>query len=277
MTNLIKKLLRNSIQFFRKTTAKLRPLPDFIIIGAQKAGTTSLFDYLNQHSQIKMSTPLKEVHYFSYNYSKGLNWYKSNFPIVTKKEKNNILVGEASPYYLFHPHSAERIHKILPDIKLIVILRNPTDRAISHYFHELRHNTETLPIIDALKAEESRITPEYDKMLNNHSYESQIHQNLSYKARGRYTEQLEQYYKYYSKNQLLIITSEDLFKNTADCLKSVYDFLGIKTEIEGIDITPSNVGKNKKKIDTNVYQYLDNYFKTENKKLSNLINRKLPW
>jgi len=277
MITLIKKFLRTIIQAFRKATASSRPLPDFIIIGAQKAGTTSLYDYLNQHSQIKMSTPLKEVHYFSYDYSKGLDWYKSNFPIISNKERDNLLVGEASPYYLFHPHAAERMHNLLPDIKLIAILRNPTERAVSHYFHELRHNTESLPIMEALETEESRIEPEREKMLKDNTYESKTHQNLSYKARGRYAEQLEQYYKYYKKEQILVLTSEDLFNNTADCLKTVYEFLGMKTEIDNIDTTPSNVGKNKEELDKNVHQYLDEYFKEENKNLSQLINRDLPW
>lgn len=277
MIKTAKKVIRTAIQSLRKATASSRPLPDFIIIGAQKAGTTSLYDYLNQHRQIRMSTPLKEVHYFSYDYSKGLDWYKSNFPIVPNKQQNDLLVGEASPYYLFHPHSAKRMHDVLPDIKIIAILRNPTDRAISHYFHELRHNTETLDIIDALNAEEQRIGPELQKMLDDPNYESRTHQNLSYKARGRYAEQLERYYQYYDKDTVLVLTSDELFNDTTNCLKAVYDFLGIKTELNNIDTTPSNVGSNKKKIDDEVYQYLNDYFKEENKRLAKLIDKDLNW
>lgn len=273
----IRTLTRKIRQKFRIMTASLRPLPDFIIIGAQKAGTTSLYDYLAQHNQVKMSTPLKEVHYFSYDYSKGANWYRSNFPIVINKSKKHILVGEASPYYLYHPHSAKRIKDLLPDIKLIAILRNPTDRAISHYFHELRHNTENLPIKDALDREEARIEPELKKMQQDENWESKIHQNQSYKARGRYDEQLSRYFDLFNRDNILILTSDDVFKNTKNCISIICKFLKIDNNIESIDTTPKNIGHNKEEVETEVYQYLNDYFKSENEKLSKSINQELPW
>ena len=103
--------------------------PDFIIIGAQRSGTTSLYNYLIEHQNIK-STSQKEIHYFDNNYDKGLTWYSKKFPSIRKGIE---ITGEASPYYIFHPHAVNRISKDFPNVKLIVLLRNPIERAYSHY------------------------------------------------------------------------------------------------------------------------------------------------
>ena len=114
-------------------TNPFKSLPDFLIVGAQKAGTTSCYLYLREHPQIQMYCP-KEVQFFSFNYHKGKNWYTSHAPL-SSVIKQNTLLGEASPYYLLHPHTPRRIHELIPSVKLIVLLRNPTTRAISHYYH----------------------------------------------------------------------------------------------------------------------------------------------
>ena len=103
-----------------------RRLPDFLIIGAQKCGTSSMFAYLNQHPQMKLPD-VKEIHFFDLNYSNGLDWYTSHFPPASLSHR--MVTGEASPYYLFHPHVPERVRLHCPDVKLVVMLRNPVDRA----------------------------------------------------------------------------------------------------------------------------------------------------
>ena len=112
---------------FRMITAIQRSFPDFIIIGAQMCGTTSLYDYLAKHPNVLLSY-VKEIHFFDHSYNKGLLWYRSFFPLRIIKGKR--MTGEASPYYIFHSHSAKRIAKTLPSVKLIVMLRNPVDRSI---------------------------------------------------------------------------------------------------------------------------------------------------
>ena len=144
--------------YLRWATAPWRALPDFIIIGAQKCGTTTLFDLLEQHPLLAPSYK-KEIHYFDGGldpridtFKKGLSWYRGHFPLKSGK-----LTFEASPLYLFNSLCAERIKRAVPDVKLIVLLRNPTDRAISHYFHSLRAGDERLGIAEALKSEERRL------------------------------------------------------------------------------------------------------------------------
>ncbi len=117
---------------FRASTHSLRLMPDFIIIGAMRGGTTSLYSYLTEHPSIG-SAYMKEIHFFDVFFNKGLYWYRSQFPSSVQKyyaehvQKRSFITGEASPYYLFHPHAPKRIAKTLPQVKLIVLLRNPVN------------------------------------------------------------------------------------------------------------------------------------------------------
>jgi len=176
---------------YRELTAKYRRLPDFIIIGTQKGGTSSLFSYLRQHSQLKLSG-VKEIHFFDSNYLKGTNWYKSHFPL--KWVNFNKKTGEASPYYLFHPHVAKRVYDQCPKAKLIVMLRNPADRAYSHYMMQNKRKLDPLPTFEeSIKAEDVRLIEETQKLLNNPGYKSFNHQKFSYLARGKYYSQIKKW------------------------------------------------------------------------------------
>src|SRR5947208_4822180 len=121
-------------------TAPIRLLPDFLVIGAQRGGTTSLYHYLQAHPCIKLANT-KDTHFFDKKYNKGLTWYRGHFPIWLEKayaqqvRRQTFVMGEASPSYLFHPHVPKRVKQALPHVKLIVLLRNPVDRAYSQYYH----------------------------------------------------------------------------------------------------------------------------------------------
>jgi hypothetical protein len=137
----------------RLGSGRLRVLPDFIIIGGQRCGTTALFNLLGQHPCVETSHP-KEVHYFDLQYARPLNWYRQHFPTMMSMRARalrgrRVVSGEPSPYYLFHPRVPERLHD-LPGTRLIALLRNPVDRAYSHYQHEVRLGVETLPFEDAI-------------------------------------------------------------------------------------------------------------------------------
>jgi hypothetical protein len=218
----------------RILTAPLRVLPDFIIIGAQRAGTTSLYEYLTAHPCVAAAF-IKEVHFFDNNYAHGLNWYRAFFPIALVRDflrrggtgvpNCRLLSGEASPYYLCHPHAARRVRETLPGIKLIVLLRNPIDRAYSHYHHHVRLGIETLAFEQAIAQEEARLSGEYEKMLADEHYYSFNHQAYSYLARGRYAEQLERWFSYFPKEQILILKSEDFQQNIPRTMDAVFQFL----------------------------------------------------
>lgn len=210
------KNITNNLNFqYRLLTWEERSLPDFIIIGGQKCGTSSLFKYLSQHPQI-LSSLRKEVHFFDggldpniNNFQKGEPWYRAHFPKKSINIKKCQKIFEASPLYLFNPLCAKRISELIPNVKLILLLRNPTERAISHYFHERRRNTEFLSIHDALQKEEKRLKSIIDEA----DYKNPKFINFSYKQRGLYKIQLERYLYYFDWDQFLIMSSEDFFRN----------------------------------------------------------------
>lgn len=169
-------------------------LPNFIIPGAQKSGTTALRIYLAQHPEIFMAN--KEIHFFDNdeNYKKGIEGYEKFFD-GWKGEK---AIGEKTPNYLYYEKAPERIYKLLPDVKLIFVLRNPVDRAYSHYRHNVRIGQETLSFEKAIEKEEERIkNPRLKKI-------------YSYKDRGKYIIQIKRYAEYFPKSQMLFLLAEDL-------------------------------------------------------------------
>ena len=154
----IKGPLKTAVFTYRRMSSGVRPLPDFLVIGAARSGTTSLYRYLERHPAIAAAS-MKEIHYFSIDHWRGVEWYRAHFPtamtrkIVTWRGDARCQTGEATPYYLFHPLAPERIADALPDIRLVILLRNPIDRAFSHYLHEVALGIEELPFERAIDEE----------------------------------------------------------------------------------------------------------------------------
>ena len=262
-------------RLYRITTSPIRSLPDFIIVGAQRAGTTSLYNYLIEHPLI-MPAFRKEVHFFDSNYNKGLHWYKAFFPFKFEKTlKQNSLTGEASPYYLFYPHTAERIKKKLPKIKIIILLRDPVDRAYSHYNHEVNLGHEQLSFKEAIGKEEERLAPEYKKIMNDDKYYSFNHDHYSYLARGRYIEQIESWVNQYPSDQLIIIRSEDLFNDTQRIISQVFSFL--KLPDYKVKYFKEYNRISYKEMGLDIKYKLNEYFKPYNIKLYSYLNKNFSW
>jgi hypothetical protein len=273
-----KPFVRDIIFKYRQATWSKRAFPSFIIIGAQKSGTTSLFFYLSQHPQITPSCK-KEVHFFDGginpnvdNFNKGEPWYRSHFPLK-RNISNNQKVFEASPLYIFNPLSPGRISELTPEVKLIAVLRNPVERAISHYFHEKRNGRELLPIMKALQSEEERLSP----VIKNQDYKSAIFREQSYKTRGLYHEQLKRYSNYFPMSNILVLNSDTFFTQPNDTLRRVFEFVGVDTEFTIDNLKPHNVGKNRTKVDPDVYEYLEDYFRPHNQELYELIKENYGW
>jgi hypothetical protein len=207
-------------------------LPDFIIVGAQKGGTTSLHAYLAKHPQIT-PTAKKEIHFFDLKYHKGIEWYRSFFltPLVQSSgagsKGSGSLTGEASPYYLFHPCVPRRVAKVLPDVKLLAILRDPIDRAYSHYQMEIRLGLEHLSFEDAIERETARLAGEVERLLADDEYISLAHRRHSYLARGVYADQILRWRDFFPPEQMLILRSEDLLSDPAATLDRTLEFLGL--------------------------------------------------
>src|SRR5947209_8592328 len=158
-----RKVLRSTVRAYGRATVAVRPLPNFLILGAQKAGTTALYAYLRWHPEIT-GPSFKEVSFFDRHYARGERWYRAHFPA-----RRRPFVGEASPSYLFHPLVPERVARLLPDARLVAILRNPVDRAFSHYQHEVSLGREPLSFEEAVAHEEERMRGEVERVLGDAS------------------------------------------------------------------------------------------------------------
>jgi Sulfotransferase domain len=272
---------RDARMFVRRLQGSRRVLPDFLIIGAQKSGTSSLFRYLDQHPQVRGSVP-KEVHYFDGGleadvdtYALGEGWYRAHFPL--RAEMGPCLAFEASPLYMLHPLAAERIQALLPRVRLVAILRNPTDRALSHYFHNVRNNAlrhfrEDLAPGAAMDAEEARLAP----VLAAGDYKSEAFRAYSYKARGRYLEQLQRYLDRFPRENLLVLRAEDLFEDPGALMDRLADFLGLD-RAHRADFKPANVGANREPVDAGVRAALDAYFAPHNRALYEALGQDFGW
>ncbi len=251
-------------------------LPDFLIIGAQKAGTSSLYSFLTAHPQVA-SAFKKELHFFdSRQFGRGEGWYRSNFPPPTSENGYKVITGEASPYYIYHPLAARRAAQVVPHARLIALLRNPVDRAYSDYNHRLSDGIETLGFEEAIEAEEERIKGEKEKMLADEGYFSASHRRHSYLARGVYVDQIKEWHEHFDPDQLLVLKSEDFFKNTRKMMQLVCDFLSLPEW----DAGNFGQGKNRRRYDPMspaVREKLESYFEPHNKRLYDYLGTDFGW
>ena len=209
---------------WRKASAFLRLRPSFLIIGAQRSGTTSLYRCLAGHPRI-LPALRKEIHYFDFQYAKGRAWYLAHFPIPTHPGAN--MTGEASPYYMAHPLAPRRVKRTNPAMKLIAVLRNPIDRAYSQYQQQRRLGTETLSFEDAVQAEPERLAVDRHLLAAPPDFFSFNHRHFSYLDRGRYGHYLTQWLEHFPGRQLLILDAEALFADANRTANAAFAFLGL--------------------------------------------------
>jgi hypothetical protein len=217
-------------KLYRGMSSRLRLLPDFLIIGTQRGGTTALYHYLKTHPCIH-SVTTTDTHFFDKKFHKGLIWYRAHFPTRFEKgytqriRRQSFVTGEASSSYLSYPHAPRRVAQVLPQVKLIVLLRNPVDRAYSQYYHTCELGYETLSFEQAIQAEEARIGSEREKILEDEHYYSDAYKHQSYLSRGIYVDQLQSWMDLFPRAQFLILKSEEFYADPAATLKQVLAFL----------------------------------------------------
>jgi hypothetical protein len=280
----------NSFEFDRRKpfgkalkilTSPIRILPDFLIIGGQRCGSTFFYNCLKQHPAIKTTLRRKEIHFFDNNFHKGFMWYKSYFPSLPSKLFNkyilsqNIITGEASPYYLLHPLVPGRVKSKIPNVKLIILLRNPVNRAYSHYNHEVRRGLEKLTFLKAIDREREIIEREKNKLIENEYYYSHIFRNYSYLTRGIYVNQIKNWMECFPRNQFLILKSEELFKNPQESLDVAFRFLDLP-QYRKIEFKRANQGKYSK-LNPKIRDDLIEYFKPYNQQLYKYLERNFNW
>jgi hypothetical protein len=249
----------------------VRPLPDFLIIGAQKAGTTALYEYLREHPEIT-GPSWKEVSFFDRHYARGAAWYRGNFPNALRARG---LVGEASPSYIFHPLAPERVAALVPHAKLIALVRNPVDRAFSHYQHEVALGREPLSFEDALAAEDERLRGEIERMLSDATYFSHAWWNYTYVTRGRYAEQLERWYAAFPRDRLLVLFTEELAQEPGATYRRALEFLGLAAH--ELRLYPRIFEREYEQMRAETRVELERSFAEPNRRLRALLGREPPW
>jgi len=275
----VRAVARNAVWTFGKTTSSVRPLPDFLVIGAQKAGTTALYAYLVRHPAI-VGPSWKEVSYFDRHYARGEAWYRGNFPtklrhaVAARRSGARAIAGEASPSYLFHPSAPERVAALVPNARLIALVRNPIDRALSHYHHEVALGRESLSFEDALAQEDERMRGELERM-RDPRYFSHAWWNYTYASRGLYADQLERWLAVFPREQLLVVPSEDLLDRPAETYARVLEFLGAPGH--ELDAYPRIFTREYSSMDAETRASLAERFAEPNARLYALLGRDLGW
>ena len=265
---------------FRLLTSPLRVLPDFLVLGGMRCGTSSLYSYLREHPQI-LPGWTKEVHYLDRSFARGTGWYRARFPTWTGMLWHKLTHGgraltfEATPDYLVHPDGARRLASIVRKAKLIVLLRDPADRAYSHYQFNCRIEREHHAFDKAIKREDKRLEGEREKMLSDESYRSRKYRHYSYVSRGMYVDQLKAYERFFSREQFLVLRSEDLFEKTQETYDEILRFLELAPW--RLQSTGSvNTGSYSREKPPG-YEELCEFYAPHNQRLYDYLGRDLGW
>jgi hypothetical protein len=263
-----------------RVTARWRAVPDYLIIGTKRGGTTSLQQYLTAHPDVLEPKAAKASHYFDANFSKGWSWYRAHFPLQRWMDGERaagrpVVVGEASPYYCFHPLALDRIAARVPDVKLIIVLRDPVERAWSHYSYEVARGNEDLPFADALDAEPARTEGVADRIRRGEVDDDRHWRLHTYVQRGLYAEQIQAAHDRFPAHQLQVVVSEELFAQPLDVMNQVFAFLGVDPVDSG-HFEAVNANK-KSALDPVVRERLASYYAPHNRQLYELLGRELPW
>ena len=255
----------------RRATAWARLRPTFLVIGAQKAGTSSLHAYLEEHPGV-VTARVKEVQYFTKYYIRGDGWYRAQFPLSRGR---SLAVGEATAACLFDPRSPERVFNFDPALRLVVLLRDPVGRAYSHFQMERRWGRETGTFEEALAAEERELPHVLELIRRQPLAEPPDGFARTYAVRGLYAEQLERWLRYFDREQLLILLSDELDADPTATMQTVTAFLGVP-EHPAAHYARRGV-QQYAPMRPETRERLERAFAEPNRRLAELLGRDLPW
>ncbi|SDC82728.1 MULTISPECIES: sulfotransferase [unclassified Candidatus Frackibacter] len=267
---------KEAIEFIMPNEAvrNLQSIPNFIIIGEKNCGVIPLYKYLVSHPNV-IPACKEEIQFFNKNFNKGEDWYLNHFSEIRKLCKDKYITGEVSTNYFFYPYVPQRVFRMLPEVKLIVLLRNPVNRAYAHYCGEVLKGIERLSFKKALEKEEERLFGEIKKMKRDKDYFSFKYNHFSYKARSIYINQLKRWLNIFPREQLLILKSEDLYAGPEEVMNKIIKFLNLP---EWNFKEHKKIKRNRnhfinKSIETQLYKY----FKRYNRRLFKLLNVDWNW
>jgi hypothetical protein len=264
-----------------RATGRTHAMPDFLVPGAAKCGTTSLFDWLCRHPQIVRPVTegraRKELLFFDYCYFHGADWYRRRFPLERDRP---FLTGEATATYLTHHWAPARVAELLPGVKLVVTLRDPVDRAYSAFQMSRSERLEECETFEAaLALEGERLAPELDRMRRDPWYNPPPPAPLgywSYLHRSRYSEHVERWLRLFPRERFLFVRFEDLVERPRQALEEVYEFLGLEP-FRHDDLPVLNAGDYEEPMRPETREQLEAHFRPYNSRLRELTGIDFGW
>jgi Sulfotransferase domain len=265
------------------TPGRGRVLPDYLVIGSPRAGTTSVHGWLEAHPCV--AAVQKELLYFNVNYGRGVDWYRSRFPTEDERERcrqergTALVAGDATASYMLHSLVPARAAELLPQAKLVVCLRDPVDRAYSQFHAGRRRGYEPLDTLAAaVAAEEGRLAGEVERTRADAGYHSRALHVWAYLASSRYAEQLERWYRLFGREQVLLLNFErELTQAPREALARLHAFLGLPPhENAELPVLNMNAGSYPP-LDEGVRESLVEYFRPHNRRLYELTGIDFGW
>ena len=241
--------------------------PDFIIAGASKSGTSSIYYYLSRHPRVLLSHK-KEIDFYWKNFDRGIDWYLAHFPSIS--DRLDFLTGEATPNYLRFPQVAQRIKDTFPQTKIIILLRNPVDRAISWHYHKLNTGLTKVDLETAISTEIDRLaTVSEAEIINTGFYDpDNIMSSL-------YIYKIKAWIELLGREQFLILKSEEFYDNPLKAMTQVFNFLGIPNCT--LDHYPKVNAGSYDGVNPNIRKTLAEYFAPYNRQLEEYLDMKFNW
>lgn len=281
----IKDIANGLTRRYALATVSGRTAPDFLVIGTKRGGTTSMFNYLMMHPGIlglfPQSRAKKSSDYFFKQHHHGDDWYRSHFHTQAFRDRladrlgYQPVAGEASPYYMWDPRIAGLVHDFRPQIKAIALVRDPVKRAFSHYEERVANGVEPLTFDQALDAEDDRLEGELERMAEDPGYYSQAHDWYSYRSRGVYLPQLQNWRSVFPQDQLLVLRSEDLYADVQGQFDRICAFLGIPSH--PLPTTRTFGAGKRSAMPEAAAQQLRDFYAEPNRALSDYLDRPLDW
>lgn len=282
----VKDVANVSTRTYGMASAPMRPVPDFLIVGTKRGGTTSMFSYLMRHPGVlglfPQSRGKKSTDYFFKETRRGDSWYRSHFHTsvyrsrLAKRLGYEPVGGEASPYYLWDPRIAARVHAVAPGVKSIVLLRDPVERAWSHYQERTENGVEPLSFEAALAAEPARTDGELDLMLADPEYYSEAHDWYAYRQRGVYLPQLRHWVSVFGSDRVLVLRSEDMYADVQSVYDTTCEFLGLPRH-RLPNKAPVNASRVKSSVPEPCRSELARFYAPHNRELEAFLGRSMSW
>lgn len=286
---------KQAVRFSAMTTARWRTTPTFLLIGAKRGGTTTLYRQLETHPayvplvpsarRFPMRENMKGVHYFDSHHRYGDRWYRSHFPLDATcsrhaRRHGAAFTGDGSPYHLFHPLAAERAAGAVPNAFVIAVLRDPIERTISHWAEQTRNGVETLPLDEALHREAERVGDDDARLADERIRYSFAHEQQSYAAQSEYAAGLDRWLTHFPRRRTLLLFSEDLYRDPASTLATVADFMGLPA-FPTVDAMQRNAAPRPAALDDHIGPELRarlvERFTPTAERVAELVGRTPPW